>query len=194
MNNTKLLPIKNTPVELLCPHCSQPIYRVLRNKSLPIKANYWLRDGDIIPGLETALTPEQKTPNGFDYMLFVGNQPCCGKNYYVVECRLINAYFDTFEDVIYYFEDYDCSYPETRNFQVTYQEDNKLVPRNWILTQIPSPKGIIYSHLFGPFRLTQKLEGRHGVAACGYLAELNTWTIARQMLVAVWDEMRALML
>lgn len=194
MDNTKILPIKNTPVDLFCPHCSQPIYRVLRNKSLPIQADYWLRDGDMIPGLETALTPEQKTPNGFDNMLFIGNQPCCNKDYYVVECRLINANFNAFQDVTYYFEDYNVNHLEASNFQVNYQGNNKLVPPKWILTQFPSPKGIIHSHLFGPFKLTQKLEGRHGVAACGYLAELNTWTIARQMLVVVWDEIRALML
>lgn len=194
MSSTKLLLIKDLPIDLVCPHCQQPICRVYRDKMGAIRGGYWLRDGDMLPGIDKELSREQKIPNGFDYMLYVGAQPCCSKDYYVIECNLINARFDNLSDVVYYFEAQDYNQPKTRNFQVIYQGDNKLVPRNWILTQIPSPQGIIYSHLFGPFRLTEKLEGRHGVAACGYLAELNTWTSARQMLVGVWDEMRALML
>ena len=93
MQSITLQPIE-TQVELNCPHCNQPIYRVLKNDSEVIQGGYWLRDGDTISGLYSALTDEQKKTNGFDYELLVGSQSCCGQDYYVVECQIIDAEFD----------------------------------------------------------------------------------------------------
>ncbi len=196
MQSITLQPIE-TQVKLKCPHCDQPIYRVLKNDSEVIRGGYWLRDGDTIPGLYSALTEEQRQPNGFDYGLLVGNQSCCGQDYYVVECQIINAQFERDEEgyLIHFFEKHlHGESAEIVNFTAHYQGKESLAPSQWIVTQAPSPKGIIQSHLFGPFPLLEDISSSYGVAACGDLAHSYTWTHGQNLLLALWNDLGVLAL
>ena len=196
MQSITLQPIE-TEIELKCPHCKQPIYRVLKNDSEVIRGGYWLRDGDTISGLYSALTDEQKKPNGFDYELLVGDQSCCGQDYYVVECQIIDAEFDRDEEkyLIHFFNKHlHSEYTLVVNCTANYQGKESLVPSQWIVTQVPSPKGIIHSHLFGPFPLLENISGDCGVMACGTSAQLAAWRHGRELLFTIWDDLRVLAL
>lgn len=194
MQSITLQPIE-TDVELKCPHCNQPIYRVLPNDSEVIRGGYWLRDGDTISGFYNALTDEQKQPNGFDCGLVVGSQACCEQDYYVVECQLIDAEFERDEEgyLIHFFEQHFYGESaEIVNFTAHSQGKEKLVIQEWIVTQAPSPKGIIQSHLFGPFPLLEDISGSYGVVAYGNLAHSYTWTHGRNLLLTLWNDLRVL--
>lgn len=191
MQAITLRPI-DTPLELMCPHCDQPIYRVLKNDTEVIRGGWWLRDGDTIPGLHDALSDEQQTPNGFDYELLVGSQACCGEDYYVVECRFINAVIEG--EIIHFFETHlTGNKAEIVNYIADYQADNIIIPSQWIVTQASSPRGIIHSHLFGPFPLLDEdFCGRYGVMALNSQADWGTWMHGRHLLLTLWNDLREL--
>jgi len=187
----KLLPIDDNPVDLKCPNCGQAIYHVFKNRQEVIRGGYWLRDGDTIPGIVKVLLEEQKTPNGFDYALLVGSQACCNQDYYVVESQFIDAEFE--KDFPASFFEYHIYNMQEKNFVACYQTSDTRIPAQWILTEVSSPRGIIHRHLFGPFELLEDIEGPHGVSACGIFAELSPWTHGREMLLALWDDMKELL-
>lgn len=194
MQSITLQPIE-AEIELKCPHCNQPIYRVLKNDSEVIQGRYWLRDGDTISGFYNALTDEQKQPNGFDCQLLIGSQACCEQDYYVVECQLLDAEFNRDEEgyLIHFFEKHiHGDRAKIVNFTAHYQDKERLVPQEWIVTQAASPKRIIQSHLFGPFPLLEDIYSSRGVIACGNLAHSYTWTHGRNLLLTLWNDLRVL--
>lgn len=92
-----------------------------------------------------------------------------------------------------FFEDHIYHSPREKNFVACYQTSDTRIPAQWILTEFSSPRGIIHRHLFGPFELLEDIEGPHGVSACGIFANLSPWTHGREMLLALWDEMKELL-
>ncbi len=196
MQSITLQPIE-TEIELKCPHCNQPIYRVLKNDSEVIQGGHWLRDGDTISGFYGALADEQRKPNGFDCQLLVGSQSCCRRDYYVVECQFIDAEFERDEEeyLLHFFEKHlHGKHAKIVNCTASYQGEESLVPPQWIVTQAPSPKGMIHSHLFGPFPLLENLSGDCAVMACGNLTQLSAWLHGRELLLTIWNDIRALAL
>lgn len=189
MQPITLQPIE-TPVELKCPHCNQPIYLVLKNSSEVIRGGCWLRDGNSIPRLYKALSKQQKTPNGFDYELLVGSQSCCRQDYFVVECTFIDTCFETENEVTYFFQRH-LDADESRNFVAFCRSNNKSIPPQWIVTQAPSPKGIIHSHLFGPFFPVDYISSPYKVMADD-LVGVDTWTYGRELLLTLWDDLKEL--
>lgn len=191
MSELSLTPIQSVH-ELNCPNCSAPIYRLFPHKSEVIRGGFWLRDGDTIPGLHHLLSDTQKIPNGFDYELLIGSQSCCGEDYYVVKCKFINANFTEDTVIIHFFEDAIYEGDE-KNFVVNYQGTSPLVPKQWVVSEVPNPQGVIHSHLFGPFKLTEEIESPHGVAACcGSFRDSDCAKKSAAMLLTIWDEARQL--
>lgn len=191
MSSLSITPIQ-TEHDLYCPSCGAAIYKLFPSESKVIRGGFWLRDGDLIPGLYNALTEDQKKPNGFDYELLVGSQSCCGKDYYVIDCKFINAHFSKEENVVYFFEDSIYEGKE-KNFIVSYHGTATIIPAQWVMSKIPSSKGVIHSHLFGPFELTEEIGGVSGVSACcGSFRDSECAKRSAEMLLEIWDDARYL--
>lgn len=201
MQQITLEPIKSF-VELKCPHCKQPIYRVFEHDSEALQALYkyrWLGDYTI-PNLKSVLSIEQKTPNGFFYQLTVGSQDCCNKSYYVVKCWFINAEVSgKWKEISDFFDEHaDGKQARLINYIALYQGDNQFVPSQWIVTQSPSPKGVIQSHFLGPFLALNEDsedffdEDFRDVNSLLTSGQPNMWLASRELLFILWDDLRAL--
>lgn len=199
MAEIELRPIGAEPFLMYCPHCGTPAAQATAHDFRTLGAvddqDRLLRDGDTIPGLYEVLEQSgRRLDHGFDYELLIGSRPCCRRDYYVVEVHLVG-----FED-----RDHDwLSETGTPVFGIaecTRCEDATVpapgIPPRWLFARHQQPPGPLHIHTFGPFPLPDDddLEGPYGVCACTSDADdgENVWAHGRQLLLALWDELVAL--
>lgn len=176
-----------SPYSVCCPWCRAPVLEVNLDYS-KVSGNrlYWLRDGDTIPGLWYELTDEQKTPDGFDYELLVGDCEKCKHDYYVIEARFTNSHMDNVQDYFYG----DCDFDELNMIA------SVTGLGQWVLQRYSTPHGAMFAHTFGPWKLRQVelVVGENGVSCCSappIETEDNPWFHSRQHLLMMWDSLRA---
>lgn len=196
MKPITLQPLKTTG-KLKCPHCDQPIYRVFKNRTNALQARKsycWALADYTVPDLKSLLSDEQKKPSGFFYQLSVGSQDCCDQSYYVVKCWFIDADLSgNWKDVCDFFDKYsDGKQAELINYISFYQGDNQFVPSQWIVSQSPSPKGIIQSHFFGPFLAPEDCEDFYDSDRLLIGGLPNMWIASRKLLFTLWDDLKVL--
>lgn len=169
--NIKLLPIEGTSVELRCPHCEEQIYRVTQNREAAIGGGQWLTDGDTNPYLYQLLPGFP--PRGFAEETLFGSHKACDGRYFVIEAYFADTDIES-EPQVYFFQEH-IDKPSARNFIANYQAHGSDIPSHWIVTQAPSPAGIIHRHLFGPF-----------------VVERYLWEYACVILLRLWPDLNLL--
>ena len=195
MKSITLQPIL-TESFISCPFCHMPIIRMTDKTETYIGEMPWLHDGDTIPGLWERLSAVQKTPYGFDYSLYVGYQPCCGKNYYIVEAMFVNAKIspnDDFDETIRWCnKNIEGAVEDNVRYRTAqYSGHNPRFPKSWNVKEVQTEHGIAHHHTFGPFKLLDRsLIGNHGVACCQSGGRV-TWAFASDLLYELWDDLRA---
>jgi hypothetical protein len=171
MSHIQLTPIRETPFELKCPHCGHLVSRVYERKFEVVQGQYWLTDGDTNPYLYGLL--KEFPPRGFAEETLFGSQPCCNGKYFVVEACLVNA------DILEYPETHFFEEPlqsiEARNYIAESSDFKPFIPSQWVVTQAPSPNGIIQRHLFGPFKRSEHCD--------------DYWDYSCLLLLRLWDDL-----
>ena len=197
----QLKPIEGE-VHLNCPECQSPRLSVTaRSRSVP-GGGYWLTDGDTIPDLASELftrgieqqpcndDPRQGRLSNYDYELCVGDCPHCAAEYYVINAKLIDdaVVIDAEFAHRYFFENAEVAKPT--NWVASLAGKNL----QWVVERHETPIGVAVFHTFGPYSLHgASLKGVHGVAGGGGGPEgLQHWARAREFLISVWPQLKAL--
>lgn len=176
---------------LNCPACNKPLLLVHPESTEVPDRETWLQDGDAIPVLFGQLSEQQKTPEGFDYLLMVGTCAYCGEDYYAILANFLNASGEEALEYVHFNEPLE----QERNFLCRLSEPVERVPENWILQEYATPVGPMHAYTFGPWRLEDpgSVKGPWGVMACRYQSrEDSPWEYGRWLLHTLWDALRAL--
>lgn len=185
-----------------CPACGEPVLLVHPDRTEVPRGKPWLKDGDSVPGLWDALSDAQKTPDGFDYELLIGDCPHCRESYYVVTAGFMNASQAEAQAYLYF----NVELGAERNALCTTTTtaaaaaagstiDAVVASMQWILHEYDTPLGLMQSHEFGPWMLDDpgSISGPYGVSSCGvHGQEPEPWAHARNLLLVLWDSLRAL--
>lgn len=190
---------------LVCPSCSKPIYVAHPDSSEVPGGGTWLRDGDSVGGLWQMLSDVQKTPSAFACELMVGGCRACGTDYYVATASFMDGSLEKAEDYLYFNTklgselNYLCRglIPESHS-PVESPATETVMPIEWLLHEYSTPIGLMHHHIFGPWALKDAdgVVGEYGVSSggcgCKNGSVAEPWVHARNLLLTMWDDLRAL--
>ena len=175
------------PMTIPCPSCGAALLVVGEHEVKAAGGGPWIKDGDTIQGFPWMLTPEQLGKNGYDCVLETGQRPCCGKDYFIFRCVMVNTEADDDFAQTYFYMNRDRG-PATY-FTATRGK------REWLVERHESPLGPVLNHIFGPFKLDAAssvkgpdgVSGRHTASTPG-----DPWDFSRRALIELWSDLRAL--
>ena len=189
---------------LTCPNCGHPRLIATANAIDDTACGgSYIDDGDIIPGLYETLvgvglekeikesgSNEDDDPwltKNYDYELLVGECPSCKKDYFVVECAMIDDAVEVdWEFTEKYFNENDASIPPATNYVATLVDGDL----QWLVHRHDTPWGVCLKHRFGPFGMgDKKMDGC--ISTCDPDGK-ELFQIGRGLLLGLWPELKAL--
>jgi len=176
-----------------CPSCNQPLLELTSDTLKVAAGGCWIDDGDTIQSVTKHLTDEQANPNAFWPMLDVGNGCThCGESYFTPRLAMLPCNLDT-EFLV---QDYlleNISLPEGAITFWLCTSSQAETPHDWLMTVTKTPFGVMHDHYLGIYHLQDlsEVSGKYGVSSCG-LKESDSWTFASELIVRMWDDLRAL--
>ncbi|MCU1136886.1 MULTISPECIES: hypothetical protein [Stenotrophomonas] len=171
--------------EVCCPHCSKALLQVTPSSCTAVGQQYWLRDGDEVPGVLCNLPPAHEAL-ALSTMLSTGQCWSCFDYYYAVECTFMPGVTD--EILIDWMAGVIKEIDNPRHLACKTDEASN----PWLLTVIRTEVGMVMEHTLGPFKLERlgDVSGPHGVSACGPNSSNKPWLDARDLVLQQFETLQ----
>lgn len=173
------------PFEICCPHCSKALLQVTPSTCTAVGQQYWLRDGDEIPGVLCKLPPVCEA-FALSNMLSMGQCWSCFNYYYAVECTFMPGAGD--ELLIDWMAGSIKELSPPRHLICKADEGSN----PWLLTLVGTEAGTVLEHTLGPFKLDRlgDVSSPYGVSACGRNASNKPWLDARDLVLEQYETLQ----
>lgn len=171
--------------EVCCPHCSQALLQVTPWTCSAVGQQYWLRDGDEVPGVKCNLPPGGDAL-ALSNMLSMGKCWSCSNYYYAVECTFMPGVNDELLRDWMAGDIKEIDQPRYLACKI----DRASKP--WLLTVIRTEAGLVLEHTLGPFKLERlgDVSGAYGVSACGHNSSNKPWLDARDLVLQQFETLQ----
>lgn len=172
-------------VEICCPHCAKALLQVSSSGCNVVGQQFWLRDGDEIPGILNNL-PSAVDALALSNMLSMGQCWSCFNYYYTVECTFMPGVEESV--LIDWLAGAVADLAPPVYFTCDAGENTK----PWLLSLINTDAGKVLEHTLGPFKLDRlgDVSGPHGVSACGPNSSNKPWLDARDLVLQQFETLQ----
>ena len=181
MNPTPIV----TEFEICCPHCARALIQVGSSGCTVVGQQFWLRDGDEIPGIHENLPAEHKQI-ALSNILSMGQCWSCFNYYYAVECTFMPGVEE--EVLIDWMGGFVADQGEPVYLACSAEDGSAPL----LLTSTATAAGTVLEHTIGPFKLPRlsDVSGPNGVSACGPKARTEPWTDARDLVLQRFETLQ----